>query len=115
MNAPEPAATTQRLSSITRVTVVENDTVGALVPGMPMTASTPYLVAVAEMACGRPVKDVLEAAQITVGSRVVSDHLGRSKVGAELFIRTALVNREKKRAASPRSSMSTPRYRSKKS
>jgi fluoroacetyl-CoA thioesterase len=95
MNGPERVATTQRLSSITRVTVGENDTVSALVPGMPTTASTPYLVAVAEMACGRLVKDVLEPAQITVGGRIVIDHLGPSKVGAELVIRAALVNREK--------------------
>ena len=81
MNAPEPA-TTPQLSSVTRVTVAESDTVGALVPRMPMVASTPYLVAVAEMACGRLVKDLLEPGQITVGSRVVIDHLGPSKVGA---------------------------------
>jgi fluoroacetyl-CoA thioesterase len=62
---------------------------------MPMTASTPDLVAVAEMACGRLVNEVLEPAQITVGSRVVIDHLGPSTVGAELVIRAALGNREK--------------------
>ena len=97
MNAPEAAATAPQLSSVTRVTVAESDTVGALVPGMPMVASTPYLVAVAEMACGRLVKDLLEPGQITVGSRVVIDHLGPSKVGAELVVRAALVNREKNR------------------
>jgi len=66
-------------------------------PGMPMVAATPYLVAVAELACGRLVSDLLESGQITVGSRVVIDHLGPSKVGAELVIKAALVNREKNR------------------
>ena len=56
-----------------------------------------WSVAVAEMACGRLVKDLLEPGQITVGSRVVIDHLGPSKVGAELVVRAALVNREKNR------------------
>jgi predicted thioesterase len=43
------------------------------------------------------VQDLLQPGQITVGSRVVIDHLGPSKVGAELVIKTALVNREKNR------------------
>ena len=85
------------ISSVTRVTVGEKDTVGALVPGMPMVAATPYLVAIAEMACARLVRDSLEPGQITVGTRVVIDHLGASKVGAELVLKTALVNREKNR------------------
>jgi fluoroacetyl-CoA thioesterase len=95
MNAPESAAA--QLSSVTRIIVGENDTVGALVPSMPMVASTPYLVAVAEMACGRLVQDSLEPGQITVGSRVVIDHLGPSKVGAELVVKAALLSREKNR------------------
>jgi fluoroacetyl-CoA thioesterase len=85
------------ISSVTRVTVNEKDTVGALVPGMPMVAATPYLVAIAEMASARLVRDSLEPGQITVGTRVVIDHLGASKVGAELVLKTALVSREKNR------------------
>jgi predicted thioesterase len=64
--------------------VEAKDTVGAIMPGMPMVAATPWLVGVAELACGRLVLDLLEPGQITVGSRVVIDHLGPSKVGAEL-------------------------------
>ena len=85
------------LSSVTRVTVEAKDTVGALMPGMPMVAATPWLVGVAELACGRLVLDLLEPGQITVGSRVVIDHLGPSKVGAELVIKTTLQSREKNR------------------
>jgi len=85
------------LTSVTRVTVEPKDTVGALDPSMPQVASTPYLVTIAEFACIRLVKDQLEAGQITVGTRVVIDHLGASKVGAELLIKAALVNREKNR------------------
>ena len=96
MSNTEPAAAAA-LSAVTHVTVETKDTVGAMVPGMPMVAATPYLVAVAEMACARLIKDLLEPGQITVGSRVVIDHLGPSKVGAELAIKTALVNRERNR------------------
>jgi fluoroacetyl-CoA thioesterase len=91
------AAAPPELSSVTRIVVQEKDTVGAMVPGMPMVAATPWLVGVAEMACSRLVKDLLEPGQITVGSRVVIDHLGPSKVGAELVIKAALANRDKNR------------------
>jgi predicted thioesterase len=91
------AATTQELSSVTRVTVSAKDTVGALDPSMPQVAATPYLVTIAEFACAGLVKDLLEPGQITVGTRVVIDHLGASKVGAELVVKAALVNREKNR------------------
>ncbi len=96
MSNTEPAAA-PALSAVTHVTVETKDTVGAMVPGMPMVAATPYLVAVAEMACVRLIKDLLEPGQITVGSRVVIDHLGPSKVGAELAVKATLVNREKNR------------------
>jgi fluoroacetyl-CoA thioesterase len=97
MNSSENSASTPELSSVTRVVVEAKDTVGALVPGMPMVAATPYLVAVAEMACAALVRDLLEPGQITVGSRVVIDHLGPSKVGAELVIKATLLSREKNR------------------
>jgi fluoroacetyl-CoA thioesterase len=95
MNSPETPAAGP--SAVTRVTVEAKDTVGAMLPGMPMVAATPWLVAIAEMACASLIKDMLEPGQITVGTRVVIDHLGASKVGAELVLKTALVNREKNR------------------
>ncbi len=97
MSSTETAAATPEISSVTRVIVEAKDTVGALMPGMPMVAATPYLVAIAELACGKLVLDQLEPGQITVGSRVVIDHLGPSKVGAELVIKTTLQKREKNR------------------
>jgi fluoroacetyl-CoA thioesterase len=87
----------EHLTSVTRVTVEPKDTVGALDPSMPQVASTPYLVAVAEFACLDLVKEQLEPGQITVGTRVVIDHLGASKVGAPLVIKAALLSREKNR------------------
>jgi fluoroacetyl-CoA thioesterase len=95
MNSAEPSPAA--LNSVTRVTVEAKDTVGAMMPGMPMVAATPWLVGVAELACGKLVLDLLEPGQITVGSRVVIDHLGPSKVGAELVIKTTLQSREKNR------------------
>jgi len=98
MTSSLSTATAQNeLTSVTRVTVERKDTVGALEPSMPPVASTPYLVTIAEFACARLVKDQLEPGQITVGTRVVIDHLGASKVGAELVVKAALVNREKSR------------------
>jgi fluoroacetyl-CoA thioesterase len=97
MTSAESATTQTPLASVTRVTVAPQDTVGALDPSMPQVASTPYLVTIAEVACARLVKDQLEPGQITVGTRVVIDHLGASKVGAELAIKAALLNREKNR------------------
>ncbi len=85
------------LSSISRAIVGPNDTVGALAPSMPPVAATPYLVTVAEFACYRLVEHLLAPGQITVGTRVVIDHLGASKVGAELLVKAALVKRERNR------------------
>ena len=96
-SSPSIATTENQLTSITRVTVDPKDTVGALDPSMPQVASTPYLVMVAEIASAGLVKDQLEPGQITVGTRVVIDHLGASKVGAELVVKAALLNREKNR------------------
>jgi fluoroacetyl-CoA thioesterase len=96
-SSPSTAAAQPLFAAVTRVTVEPKDTVGALDPSMPQVASTPYLVTIAEIACGRLVKDQLEPGQITVGTRVVIDHLGASKVGAELVIKAALLNREKNR------------------
>jgi fluoroacetyl-CoA thioesterase len=91
------AASVPELSSTSHVTVQEKDTVGAMVPGMPPVAATPYLVGIAEVACGRLVQHLLQPGQITVGTRVVIDHLGPSKVGAELVVKARLVGREKNR------------------
>ena len=91
------AASPSEISSITRVTVGPTDTVGALEPSMPAVAATPYLVMVAEFACTHLVQHLVEPGQITVGTRVVIDHLGASKVGAELVIKAKLIGREKNR------------------
>jgi len=80
-----------------RYTVTEKDTVGAAVPGMPMVAATPYLVRIAEVTAFEIPKPFLEPGQITVGARVVIDHLGASKVGAELVVEATLKGREKNR------------------
>lgn len=78
-------------------TVTEKDTVGALVPGMPMVAATPYLVTIAEMVCYEICNKLIEPGQITVGARVVIDHLGASKVGAKLSVAATLRSQEKNR------------------
>jgi predicted thioesterase len=80
-----------------QVTVQEKDTVGALLAGMPPVAATPYLVAIAELACYRLAETLLEPGQITVGSRVVIDHLGPSKVGAVLAVEATLRERDRNR------------------
>lgn len=79
------------------VTVQETDTVAAVLPGMPSVAATPYLVKIAEIACFRMVESLLQPGQITVGSRVVIDHLGPSKVGAQLVVEATLRERDRNR------------------
>jgi predicted thioesterase len=78
-------------------TVQDKDTVGALVPGMPMVAATPYLVTITEMVCYDIARTLIEPDQITVGRRVVIDHLGASKVGATLAVDATLRSRERNR------------------
>lgn len=90
--------TDQSSASLTMTTIVgEKDTVGAIVEGMPMVAATPYLVSIAEIACYRLAEPMLEPGQITVGSRVVIEHLGPSKVGAALIVKATLRERNRNR------------------
>jgi fluoroacetyl-CoA thioesterase len=85
------------MTLIKSYTVADKDTVGAIAPGMPMVAATPYLVTVAEMVCYEICNKLIEPGQITVGARVVIDHLGASKVGATLAVTATLRSREKNR------------------
>lgn len=85
------------MSLSARYTVEDKDTVGHLVPGMPMVAATPYLVTIAEMVCYEIAKKLIEPGQITVGSRVEIDHLGASKIGAILVVDATLRARERNR------------------
>jgi fluoroacetyl-CoA thioesterase len=87
----------ERPTATTSVTVTFKDTVAAIEPTMPPVAATPFLVTIAEIACYRLVQDQLEPGQITVGSRVVIDHLGPSKVGATLLVTATLPQRDRKR------------------
>lgn len=77
--------------------VRDQDTVGYLVPGMPMVAATPYLVTIAEMVCYEISTKLVEQGQITVGTRVEIDHLGASKVGATLVVNATLRARDRNR------------------
>jgi predicted thioesterase len=91
--APDGVGSTFRQT----VAVQEADTVAAVLPEMPPVAATPYLVKIAEVACFRMVEGLLQPGQITVGNRVVIDHLGPSKVGAVLVVEATLREREKNR------------------
>jgi fluoroacetyl-CoA thioesterase len=70
------------------------DTVGAIVDGMPMVAATPYLVTLAEIACFRLVERLVDPGQISVGRHLAIDHLGPSKVGAVLVVDATLTERK---------------------
>jgi predicted thioesterase len=93
MQAPDGVGSTFKQT----VTVQAADTVAAVLPEMPLVAATPFLVKIAEVACFRMVESLLQPGQITVGSRVVIDHLGPSKVGAMLVVEATLREREKNR------------------
>jgi predicted thioesterase len=92
-----PSDPGEPLKATTSVVVAFKDTVAAIEPTMPPVAATPFLVTIAEIACYRLVQDQLEPGQITVGSRVVIDHLGPSKVGATLLVTATLLARDRKR------------------
>jgi fluoroacetyl-CoA thioesterase len=92
-----PSDPGEPLKTTTSVVVAFKDTVAAIEPTMPPVAATPFLVTIAEIACYRLVQDQLEPGQITVGSRVVIDHLGPSKVGATLLVTATLLARDRKR------------------
>ena len=87
----------RNLASTTSVVVRFENTVAAIVPGMPPVAATPYLVEIAETACSDLVLGLVEPGQITVGRRVVIDHLGASKVGANLLIHAELLEQKEGR------------------
>lgn len=98
MNAPagaDESGVGRTLS--TRHTVEAKDTVGHLVPGMPMVAATPYLVTIAEVVCYEICRTLIKPSEITVGARVEIDHLGASKVGAILEVEATLRDRERNR------------------
>jgi fluoroacetyl-CoA thioesterase len=80
-----------------RFTVQDKDTVGHLLPGLPMVAATPYLVTISELVCYEIAKQLIEPSQITVGNRVEIDHLGASKVGATLVVDASLRARDRNR------------------
>lgn len=73
------------------------DTVGAIIEGMPMVAATPYLVALAETACFRLIERLLDRSQISVGRHLSIDHLGPSKVDAVLVVDAILSERKEKK------------------
>jgi fluoroacetyl-CoA thioesterase len=96
--APQTASSNGAGTSLSmRYPVQDKDTVGFLAPGMPMVAATPYLVTIAEMTCYEICKKLIEPGQITVGSRVVIDHLGASKSGATLVVDAVLRARDRNR------------------
>jgi len=61
-------------------------------------------VTIAEMVCYEICNKLIEPGQITVGARVVIDHLGASKVGATLSVAAALKSRERNNSFSMSSS-----------
>lgn len=95
--SPSSSPAGEGMTHSTRVAVKEKDTVGFLVPGMPMVAATPYLVTIAEIAAYEIARKLIPPEEVTVGARVVIDHLGASKVGAELVVDATLARREKNR------------------
>jgi predicted thioesterase len=96
---PAPADQSEGVgtTSVMRFTVKDTDTVGHALSGMPMVAGTPYLVAIAETTANEMAKAFIPADRITVGTRVVIDHLGPSKVGAVLVVEATLIDRDRKR------------------
>ena len=73
--------------------VGRGDTARAFGKDFPAAASTPYVLGLAEVAAHRSVAGSLAAGRTTVGVRSVVDHLAPIPVGAELVVRSRLVQR----------------------
>jgi len=86
----DTAVPTLKMKAVVR----PEDTVGAIIDGMPMVAATPYLVTLAETACFRLIEGLLDRGQISVGRHLAIDHLGPSKVGAVLTVDATVNERQ---------------------
>lgn len=62
-------------------TVVDAMTVGALLPGMPMVYSTPYMIQVMEITAEHLTAALLPKGYVSVGTRVDVKHLRATPVG----------------------------------
>jgi predicted thioesterase len=69
------------------------DTAQAFGKEFPAAASTPYVLGLAEVAAHRSIAGSLTPGRTTVGVRSVVDHLAPSPVGAELVVRSRLVEK----------------------
>ena len=61
--------------------VVDAMTVGALVPGMPLVYSTPYMIQVMEITAEKLTAELLPKGWVSVGTRVDVRHLKATPVG----------------------------------
>jgi predicted thioesterase len=78
------AATLQR-------TVTADDTAARLGASFPPAASTPFVLALAEVACHATVEGALGESDITVGVEATISHLAPSPVGAALVASAMLI------------------------
>lgn len=78
-------------------TVEHTDTAARFDPDLPEAASTPFVLALAEIASHRLLQPELEPGQISVGMRADVEHLIPSRVGAKLRADARLIRRVRAR------------------
>jgi fluoroacetyl-CoA thioesterase len=78
-------------------TVGAGDTAAGFGAHFPAAASTPFVLGLAEVACHNAVATTLAVGEVTVGARVVIEHLAPSPVGAVLRARARLTERDGRR------------------
>lgn len=81
-------------ATVYRRVVTEADTAAAHDARLPAAASTPFVLSLVEMACIRSIADDLDEGEVTVGTRVVLDHLKPTRVGTKLEAEAALEHYE---------------------
>jgi fluoroacetyl-CoA thioesterase len=78
-------------------TVRPEDTAAALNADLPAAASTPFILAIAELAAHSVIETDLAEGEITVGTSADIRHLAPSPVGSTLDVRAELLERKGRR------------------
>jgi fluoroacetyl-CoA thioesterase len=85
--------TVPRTAEVRRTVRIE-DTAAALNPDLPAAASTPFVLAIAELAAHAVIEDQLADGEITVGVSAEIAHRAPTPVGQELIATAELTERD---------------------
>ena len=84
------------MSAERSIVVPPEQTVGHLLPGMPMVFATPMMILQMELASGEAIKGTVGSGWVTVGTEVDVRHLAASPVGATVRTRSTVIAVERR-------------------